>query len=67
MKQLMETDAETHRQTLGGVVGILWKRIGRMVGAIVVKSTRKPAESTNLVPYWLIEAAPPLSRELERH
>jgi hypothetical protein len=47
----METDAETHRQTLDGAWGITWKRGGRIEGAKdVMYSTRKPTGSTNLGP-----------------
>ena len=45
----METDAETHSQTLGRVAGILGKKKDCIRGAKVVKdTTRKPTESTNL-------------------
>ena len=46
-QQVIETDAETHSQTLG----ILWKRERRIEGVRKVKdTTRKPIESTNLGP-----------------
>ena len=52
----METDAETHSQTLGRAWGILWNRGGWIVGDRGVKDTRrKPTESINLSPYGLIE------------
>ena len=43
-QKLMETDTETHSQTLGGPQGILWKsRGGRIMGARRAKNTkRKP-------------------------
>jgi hypothetical protein len=49
----METDAETHSQTLGGAeLGEAFgKGEGRSVGAREVKDTiRNPTESTNLGP-----------------
>jgi hypothetical protein len=46
----METDAESHNQTLGRAQGILWKKGGRITGDRWVKDTRrKPTEPTNLV------------------
>lgn len=45
----METDAETHNQTLDGAWKILWKRERRILGARGAKEiTRKPTESTKL-------------------
>jgi hypothetical protein len=48
----METDAETHSQTLGGAWGKSHKREGeKIIGARRVKdTTRKPTESTDLNP-----------------
>jgi hypothetical protein len=47
----METDAETHRQTLSGVWGILCKR--ELKEPEVKDTSRKPTESTNLGPQGL--------------
>jgi hypothetical protein len=45
----METEAETHSQTLSGAWGILWKKGRRTEGARRAKDIiRKPTESTNL-------------------
>ena len=41
----METDAETHRQTLGGAQGILWKRGGRIVGATGLKEPQETLQN----------------------
>jgi hypothetical protein len=55
----METDAETHSQTLGGAKRHLYKR-GRIEGARKTKNiSRKCTESTNLGPYGLNESEPP--------
>ena len=48
---MMETDAETHSQTLGRAQGIYGRVGDRTEGARGVKeNTRKPTESTNLGP-----------------
>jgi hypothetical protein len=42
----METNAETHSQTIGGSWGVLWKSVrGRIEGVGGIKvSTRRPTE-----------------------
>jgi hypothetical protein len=47
----MEANAETHRQTIGGIQGVMWKSSGRgeIEGARGVrKNTIRPTESTHL-------------------
>jgi hypothetical protein len=56
----METDAETHRQSVGRAQGLLWKSRGRIEGARRVKgSTNRPTEPANLGPWGLTETEPP--------
>lgn len=44
---MVETDAETHNQALGGAQGILWKRGKRLMA---LEWSRTPMELTNLDP-----------------
>jgi hypothetical protein len=60
----METDAETHSQTLGRAQGVLWKSEGRIEGARGVNNnTKQCTESTNLGPCELTETETPTKEQ----
>jgi hypothetical protein len=63
-QQLPEADAETHRKTLEGALGVLCGRVERPEGGDR-NSTGRPAASSNLHPWMLPENEPPTKKHIQ--